>query len=773
MSRPSLAVGLAVRSARANALQLIDALAELARGRGALAALQDVEAERRAIEVLVLDCSASEEIDQRLARAPWLRSIALHPAEYDDGDTRNFLVAETQAETLLMLDETAALPGAPWLAALGAALSHAATAAWLAPARLESPSSAEFSSSLGPSGLDWREIEPAAFVVRRSVWERHPFGRVALGACVLFERACARAGLDVERLAPLDCAREWNLAEERARALALGWLARAHGLGRAPQSRAEALRWAKELPLESEASPRNLARRPSLERRSMAAHALLEGARNVESVAPSQLLAPGRKLSILYVVHGFPPDSWAGTEVYTLELARAMARLGHRVSVLARAPCALPLEQGGRPDFSMSCDDFQGLRVWRMVHRIEHRNLRESYRQPLAEDRFREVLQQEQPDLVHFQHLLHFSAGLPQMTKQRGIPSLVTCNDYWGLCARVQMIRPDGVVCQENQGLGCLVCVKQKAPGHIPFARQAFPLVGPLIPMARLLAEHPRIPSAKVRRRLARLNHARQIVLSRWGRDYEHMRERQPYVLAGYAAADLLIAPSRFLRAKYLASGAFDPRRCVYSDYGMRTADVHRVDKAPDPAGRLRLGFIGSVVWYKGLDVLVRAVRQLDGRPLVLKVHGRFDPGADPHHAEIARLAQGGAVEFHGGFDNARLAEVLAGVDLLVVPSVWFENSPLTIHEAFLHRTPVLTSNIGGMAELVEDGVDGLHFAVGDHQDLARVIQGLLDRPERVAALSKRFGRVKSIEEHGREMEYRYKALVCARPAQRRDVLGA
>jgi glycosyltransferase involved in cell wall biosynthesis len=75
----------------------------------------------------------------------------------------------------------------------------------------------------------------------------------------------------------------------------------------------------------------------------------------------------------------------------------------------------------------------------------------------------------------------------------------------------------------------------------------------------------------------------------------------------------------------------------------------------------------------------------------------------------------------------------MAGVDWVVVPSIWWENSPLVIQEAFCHRRPVICSNIGGMAEKVDDRVNGLHFAVGDPAALAATLElaatrsGLLD----------------------------------------------
>jgi glycosyltransferase involved in cell wall biosynthesis len=76
----------------------------------------------------------------------------------------------------------------------------------------------------------------------------------------------------------------------------------------------------------------------------------------------------------------------------------------------------------------------------------------------------------------------------------------------------------------------------------------------------------------------------------------------------------------------------------------------------------------------------------------------------------------------------------MADIDWVVIPSIWFENAPLVIQEAFYHGRPVICSDIGGMAEKITHGVDGLHFRVGDAHHLAQIIRcaagerGLWDR---------------------------------------------
>src|SRR5262245_16656120 len=107
-------------------------------------------------------------------------------------------------------------------------------------------------------------------------------------------------------------------------------------------------------------------------------------------------------MRVLYVLHGFPPDTWAGTEVYTLELARGMRARGHAVAVAARAPP----KDAQDPDWTVDEGTFDGLHVHRIRRRVEKLPIAETYRPEPAVAAFFQVLDRERPDVVHFQHVL-------------------------------------------------------------------------------------------------------------------------------------------------------------------------------------------------------------------------------------------------------------------------------------------------------------------------------------------------------------------------------
>lgn len=689
--------------------------------------------------------------------------------EFDHGDTRNLLAARSTGDLLVFLTQDAIPSSAEWLERLAANFQDERVGAAYCrnvprpDARLLTkiisagdlgyqtgrrevrlPDTATYTRTNAHDRRVLYNFNDVASALRRELWERHPFPRTWFGEDILQARAILEAGFTVvyDDEATVEHSHDYSPEETYTRAKIDGRF-NAEWLDRVCVASKDDARILEKRVLEGDKSALEaeglsdealgslLVEAARL--RAAAFEGLHDGGRTEKRMAGSRMLTRSR-LKILYVVHGFPPDTWAGTEVYTLNLAREMRALGHEVVVLTRAPAKLTVAEGGPTDFSVHEDAFEDLRVLRMTNRLAHRRLSDGYRDERAEAAFRRVLALEMPDVVHFQHLIHLGAGLVEVAREEGFPTLLTIHDYWALCARVQLIRPDGVRCEENQGAGCFLCVKDKHYDRIGAARVAGSVLGPVAELAAGLAGK---------------------------NDFKQLMDRHDFVPAAYAAADLRVSPSRFLRRKYVETAGFDPHTLLYSANGMRTDHVRVVEKKTDPAGRVRFGFVGSLVWYKGGATMLEALRRLAGKPCTLSIFGDFKPESDPHHAELKALA-GPNVVFRGRFDNAKLAEVYAEIDVLIVPSVWFENAPITIHEAHMLETPVVASNIGGMAEFVRDGVDGLHFQVGDADDLARTLTRFLDEPDLRQRLSQEFPRIKTIQEDAVATQFRYRQLAAS-----------
>jgi glycosyltransferase involved in cell wall biosynthesis len=204
---------------------------------------------------------------------------------------------------------------------------------------------------------------------------------------------------------------------------------------------------------------------------------------------------------------------------------------------------------------------------------------------------------------------------------------------------------------------------------------------------------------------------------------------RKDYITQVFDKIDTFVSPSEFLRQRYISWG-MDPRKIVTIE------NLHLFDRAVAarqlaPSERRRVfGYFGQINPYKGFDVLLDAVgrlpRQLKSEILVRVNGANLDKQSEQFQRQIMdRLSQPevGCVEVLGPYKREELADRMAQVDWVVVPSTWWENSPMVLQEAFHHGRPVICTRLGGMAEKVRDGVDGLHFRPRDAADLALVIE--------------------------------------------------
>jgi glycosyltransferase involved in cell wall biosynthesis len=208
-----------------------------------------------------------------------------------------------------------------------------------------------------------------------------------------------------------------------------------------------------------------------------------------------------------------------------------------------------------------------------------------------------------------------------------------------------------------------------------------------------------------------------------------------------FADIDLFVAPSQSIADEFAALG-LPAAKIRVSDYGF--APLPAATRQPRN-GRVRFGAVGTLVWHKGLHVLLDAVRRLPSDRYELKVFG--DPNTFPDYTAALRdRAAGLPVRFMGRFNRAAVSEVFSQFDVLVVPSIWMENSPLVIHEAFMTGTPVVASRIGGITGLVEHGRNGLLYDAPSADDLGQTLQTLVDEPGRIDALANGAPAVRTLE---------------------------
>jgi glycosyltransferase involved in cell wall biosynthesis len=158
--------------------------------------------------------------------------------------------------------------------------------------------------------------------------------------------------------------------------------------------------------------------------------------------------------------------------------------------------------------------------------------------------------------------------------------------------------------------------------------------------------------------------------------------------------------------------------------------------RALPPGGRRnRFAYFGQLNPFKGIRVLVDAVTRIPadtwGDSVLYVFGGNLEHQPPDFQAAVKDLFKvaGRRLRFMGSYKSADLPALMREVDWTIVPSTWWENAPVVIQEAYFHGRPVIASNIGGMAEKVRDGIDGLHFHVSNPESLAATMTDAIRDP--------------------------------------------
>ncbi len=440
-------------------------------------------------------------------------------------------------------------------------------------------------------------------------------------------------------------------------------------------------------------------------------------------------------MKILYITNGYKPDRWAGTETYTAGIAEEMALRGHDVQIL----CAGEWSKGDRYWNGVREDVQKGIPVRRIdLNWAKSPDpFRYLYDNPVVSDFLTRLLRDEKFDLVHITSCETLSASVLQVVKNAGLPLVLSLTDFWFVCPRINLLRNDGENCDGNTSpWDCLRCMSGDSKIY-QWTQFLLPEKGAEI----LLTQISKNPL------LTRQRGLRGIM--------GDMSARKQFMHDVFSLPEVRLVASRFVRDIYLQNGFDEPIQL--HPYG------HELSWLSDYSGKkpssvINIGFIGQITQSKGVHLLVAAARQLSdslGNRMKFLIYGNLHK-----HPEYGRQLEALAdelhnVEFCGTYQHEMSADVYSRIDVLVVPSLWYD-FPLIIHEAFATKTPVIATNLGGMAEAVTHEVNGLLFERGNVDDLAKQLQRIVGESGLLARLQAGIPPVKSMGEEIDEMEKIY-----------------
>lgn len=421
-------------------------------------------------------------------------------------------------------------------------------------------------------------------------------------------------------------------------------------------------------------------------------------------------------LRIVHLVHNFPPEFVGGTEAYVLALAEVQQRAGHYVVVVCGS------ETGGP---AVAATEVGGVPVRRLHHDPAIERYSVFFQVPRLADAVATELALASPDVVHVHHWMNLGVRLVEIAKdvvtERGRPRVVvSLHDFFAVCARFFLIRPDGHFCGDDPPVPrdrCVACCESEYAGD----RSA--LEGEL-------------------------------------------DERRTFFARELRAADVVLTPSA-RHAKYLQETGLLPEDVTLDPLALgRLRALHPKPWVADPDGKLRLAFFGNLAPVKGVPLLLAAVCELPeperSRVRVIVLGKATDPMAA---SEVAAYQDRIDLVREDGYDRSRLERLAAEADVAVFPGTAAETYSLVVDEALALGLPVVVSDRGAAAERAGDA--GLVVATGDVAALTATIRRLLREPDLLDRLRAAVGsRVFTIEDHARALHVRYvsRSSACAAP---------
>jgi len=444
-------------------------------------------------------------------------------------------------------------------------------------------------------------------------------------------------------------------------------------------------------------------------------------------------------MKILYVLHKFLPRYFSGTEIYTYNLAKEMQERGHEIQIF----CADEVEKESDYYVSLQDDMYNGLKV----HRVSFNRkktpdiIRFAYDNPVVADHFKSFLSFNQPDIVHITSFLNLSAAIIDPIKSYSIPAIFTATDFWCFCPKSNFLAFDLSLCKKAEAKKCLACIISLSPFYNNFLKKLG--ISPLL-------------TADILSFLSRISGFGK---NPYIKGKQALSERPDYLQEKLRNLDLIITPSPFLREFFLDAD-LPPEKILLSEFGLNTDWIKPHDDRPLDKP-VRFGYIGILSQLKGVDILIRSFLRLSyPNRACLKIYG--DKSHFPHYAQwLVKLAENNQnIFFEDTFSPEKLGEILSEIDVLIIPSIWYENTPLVVLSALAAGVPVVASDVPGISQVVKDRINGLLFPRGDEEALTRCLDRFFQEPDLLVRLRENATPIKSITENGNELESIYNKLI-------------
>jgi glycosyltransferase involved in cell wall biosynthesis len=431
-------------------------------------------------------------------------------------------------------------------------------------------------------------------------------------------------------------------------------------------------------------------------------------------------------MKIMIAVHHFPPNYTGGAEWRAYRTALEMQARGYQVRVV----CVEKINQSVNGYLEWEDELFDGINVRRMFYDLRSAKdpFQMTYDNQWISEHIEGILQEDPPDVFHLIGGYLMSGSVLQAARRQAVPIVVSLTDFFFLCPRITFLSSSSELCKlPLNPVRCARCIGEES--------RRWRIPGKMFPQVMNLFWSLRRKTIK------------------------KFIDRNKFLLKTLNLADVIISPSEFLKSTHISAG-IHPDRIIYVRQGRYLVEnLNGSAISRKNANELKIGYLGQIVHHKGLHTLIEAVRMLPGAPISLKIYG--NPNSFSKYSEVLTkmIGEDRRIEMAGIFQRENLGEVMNEFDVVVVPSIWYENSPNAILEAFAYKTPVIATNLGGMAELVHHNENGLLFERENANSLREQIRRLLDEPQLLEQLRAGIQPVKSVQVEMDELEEIYQCV--------------
>jgi glycosyltransferase involved in cell wall biosynthesis len=441
-------------------------------------------------------------------------------------------------------------------------------------------------------------------------------------------------------------------------------------------------------------------------------------------------------------MHQFSSKHSSGAERYCFSLAREMTSRGNKASIFTYQYSNKNAKlQKGAVDM-----DFDGISLREVYHNYMILKDAEKYEfyNPVIKDYVSRYFDEFRPDIVHILHLKNLSASVIDAAYEKNIPILFTPTDFWVLCPNFTLFRPDYELCRGPLcTTPCQLCFEgskgvlgQKIIDmkHQTFANKFKDKVNDSF-----------VPGLvkKFINDLAASMHVKKQWIG-----IDKQLERKEYILRKCEKINKILAPSNFMKDMLVENG-YDQAQIDVLPLGFDMPASEGVKKS---STKLRIGYIGTINKHKGIHLLIDALKQIESQDVELKIYGDFTRFHKYTHYVKNRSSHDKRISFKGTFRPERTDEIFREIDILAVPSLWYENLPTIIYSALAHKTPVIAPAFGAVPEIIHHAQNGILFKRNDPDDLREKISDILADMSVLEKLTERITPPKTITEHADEL---------------------